>query len=102
MSSTSQATDDGLGAGYVILIVFCIIIFIIGVIMYNLGTFAIKHFVLCILIKPTLFSTHILIYLHLFLSNQTSFFTLCFNLYHQSNQQQFQSHQNQFFNKYRS
>ena len=41
MSSTSQATDDGLGAGYVILIVFCIIIFIIGVIMYNLGTFAI-------------------------------------------------------------
>lgn len=36
MSSTSQATDDGLGAGYVILIVFCIIIFIIGVIMYNL------------------------------------------------------------------
>jgi len=36
MSSTSQATDDGLGAGYVILIVFCIIIFIIGVVMYNL------------------------------------------------------------------
>ena len=46
MSSTSQATDDGLGAGYVILIVFCIIIFIIGVVMYNLGTFAILYFVL--------------------------------------------------------
>ena len=45
-SSTSQATDDGLGAGYVILIVFCIIIFIIGVVMYNLGTFAILYFVL--------------------------------------------------------
>jgi len=45
-SSTSQATDDGLGAGYVILIVFCVIIFIIGVVMYNLGTFAILYFVL--------------------------------------------------------